>query len=374
MRLLQTVLLSLAIFLSFLLPNKTFSQSKLEVGGYLQTWYIYQKQDVLYSSLENLPVLNVQREESSGFRIRRARLLAKGSLNETLSVTSWVELATERPSLLDFYVTAEFSKVLNLRAGQIMMPGQSYDTFRRFSSKLPFFERPSITTKSSDLMGYDSFRDIGLMAFGQVGKLWYGLQTSNGLGRFQHAAYSFSERDFGSGLYGGRIDIEIADGFEIGGHFSTNQQQNLVQNGSEPIDINRDSWSLRASLDDIIIPRFYAQTEYIYLKAYDESWGLITNSVNKYRLSGFYTEAGYRITQNWHILGRYDEMYEEPDQSIVSDTKSFSNQYTFGVTRFIHEDQKEIARIHLNYSFGESGPMNLDESVLVLALQVKFIP
>jgi hypothetical protein len=106
----------------------------------------------------------------------------------------------------------------------------------------------------------------------------------------------------------------------------------------------------------------------------DESWGLITGSDNRYRLSGFYTEAGYRITQNWHLLGRYDEMNENPDQSISNATDSHSTQYTLGVTRFIRDDQKEIARIQMNYSFGESGPMNLDESILVLALQVKFIP
>lgn len=374
MKPIQTVFLFTAVIALFLLPDKTYSQPKLDVGGYLQTWYIYQKQDVLYPSMENLPMLNVQREETSGFRIRRARLTAKGSLNETFSVSSWVELATQTPSLLDFYATAEISKSLNLRAGQIMMPGQSYDTSRRFSSKLDFFERPGITTKASNLMGYDAFRDIGLMAYGQVGKLWYGVQISNGLGRFQQTGSSFSERDFGSGLYGGRIDFEVMDGLELGGHFSTNQQRNLIQGSSQPININRNSGSLKASFNDILIPGFYAQTEYIHVWANDESWGLLTNSENKYRLSGFYAEGGYRISQNWHILGRFDEMNEEPDQSLTNATDSQLNQYTFGMTRFIQDDQKEIARIQLNYSFGESGPMHLNESILVINLQVKFIP
>lgn len=374
MRSCQAVLLSSAIlFLSFL-PDKIYSQSKLDIGGYLQTWYIYQKQDVLRPSMGNLPVLNVQSEEATGFRIRRARLTAKGAINETFSVSSWVELAGQTPSLLDFYVNANISKALTLRAGQIMMPGQSYDTSRRLSSTLLFFERSAITTKASTLMGYDAFRDIGLVVHGQIGKLWYGAQIGNGLGRFQQAGASFSERNFGSGLYGGRIDFEVMDGFEIGGHFSTNQQQNLVQTGSEPMDINRTSWSLRFFLEDIFIPDFYAQAEYIYFKAKDESWGMTTDSDNRYRLSGFYVEAGYRLSQNWHILSRYDEMNEEPDPSIVNASESLSNQYTFGMTRFIRDDQKEIARIYLNYAFGESGPKNLDESILVLALQVKFIP
>lgn len=223
-------------------------------------------------------------------------------------------------------------------------------------------------------MGYDAFRDIGLMAYGQIRKLWYGVQIGNGLGRFQQAGSSFSERKFGSGLYGGRLDLEVVKGLEIGGHFSTNQQRNLVQNGSEPININRNSWSLRASLDDILIPGLFAQTEYVHFKAKDDNWGLFKNSETHYLLSGFYAEAGYRITQNWYILGRYDDRNEKPHQSILNSPDSHSNQYTFGVTRFIHHDNKEIARIHLNYAFKESGPMNLEDSILVLVLQVKFIP
>lgn len=375
MRLYQAVLLSAAVFIFLLLlPYKIYSQSKVDVGGYLQSWYIYQKQDVLYSSLGNLPVLNVESEETWGFKIRRARLAVEGSLNKTFSVSSWIELATETPTLLDFYMDAEISTVLTIRAGQIMMPGQAYDTSRKLSSKLPFFERPSITTRVSTMMGYDAFRDIGLMAYGQFGKLWYGVQISNGLGRFQQAGSSFSKRDFGSGLYGGRIDFEVTDGLELGGHVSSNQQRNLVQKGSEPMDIHKTSWSLRISLDDMFIPKFYVQSEYIHFKSNDEYRGIRTDSDGKYSLAGYYVEAGYRITPVWHVLGRYDEKNEDPDQSIVGDTESFTNQYTFGVTRFIREDQKEIARIHLNYAFGESGPMNLDHSTLVLSLQVKFIP
>jgi hypothetical protein len=129
----------------------------------------------------------------------------------------------------------------------------------------------------------------------------------------------------------------VVDGFEIGGHFSTNQQRNVVQNGFEPMDIDRTSWSLRIYLDDILKLGLYAQTEYISLRADDESWEMVTNSDNKYRLSGFYTEAGYRITQNWQLLDRYDEMDEKPIQSLANAADSLSNQYTSGVTRFIHE-------------------------------------
>lgn len=367
--------LALAILLALFTPHQVAAQTKLDVGGYLQTWYIInQKQDILHTSMGNLPVLNVQSEQTSGFRIRRARLMAKGSLNETFSVTTWMEFTTRTPSMLDFYADAKLSEAFSLRAGQIMMPGQSYDTSRRVSSKLPFYERPSITTKTSSLMGYDTFRDIGLMAYGQVGKLWYGVQFSNGLGRFQQAGTSFSQRDFGSGLYGGRVDFKIINGLEIGAHLATNQQRNLVQNDSEPIDINRTSWSIRGSMDGHLIPKFYAQAEYIHFRSKDDHWGVTTDPDNKYRLAGFYAEAGYRITQDWHILGRYDEINEEPDQSLVTTAESFSNQYTVGITRFIRENQKEIVRIHLNYSFGEYGPMDLEESILLLSFQLRFIP
>jgi len=300
-------------------------------------------------------------------------LTAKGIISETFSVRSWIELTPDNRSVLDLYMEANISEAFTLRFGQLVMPGQAYDTSRRLSSTLLFVERPSITRKVSSLMGYNAFRDVGLMAYGTIGKLWYGFQISNGLGRIHQTGFTFFDRNFGSGLIGGRVDVEIIDGLELGSHISTNQQRNLIQNGSEPIDIKRTSWSIRASWDNLLVPGVFAQSEYISFNAADENWGITSAPGKTFNLSGFYTYAGYRLTQKWNILARYDRMTEHPGQSF--NTSDFStDQYSFGVSRFIHQNKHEIARFHLNYSFSNSGPMELKESILVLAMQLKFIP
>lgn len=353
------------------------AQIKLDVGGYMQNWYIAeQKVDVIETSIDNLPVLNTRTETTQGFRIRRARITARGQLNERFSATTWIEFAGSNPSLLDFHVDAKLKSWLSLRAGQFMMPGQSHDTARLVSSRLIFYERSPVTTRLSDRMGYSAFRDIGVMAYGQHGRLWYGIHVSNGAGRFNHAGSVITERKTGSGLYGARVDVEAVDGLTLGAHFATNQQRDVVQSGSDPFDIDRTSWSLRVATSDLGIDGLFSQIEFMSLDGKDGNRGVLLNNNGAYKLHGFYAELGYQITRNWHILARYDEMTEEPVQSgplRLSDPFS-SDNITLGVSRFIFDDNKELARIHLNYSFGKKEPMELDQSILVLVFQLRFIP
>lgn len=350
-------------------PRLSFGQSELKVGGYLQTWFIGNQHTESINENGLLSENNVQ-----GLRLRRARLTARGSINDLLSVTTWVNVASKTPSLLDFYVTVDISKALLLKIGQSAMPGKMYDASRNVSSKMRYFQRAEVSKKSGDLMGYDALRDVGVSATGQIGKLWYGVNAGNGLGRFQYAGSSFTSRNFGSGLYAARLDYELFEGVEIGGHFSTNQQRNLVQNGSDPFDINRNSYSLRAYAENLPVPKFFAQAEYTFLTAKDNNWGIRTNADGKYTLSGFYAEAGYHFNRRWSLVGRYDEMTEKPAQDLTS-PESISNHYTFGISRFIfNKEDAEIARFHFDYSFGKSSPLDLKDSILVLVFQVRFIP
>lgn len=374
MRFYQSILFLLTFIFLQVYPYQTYSQAGIEFGGYLQAWYIANHdEDVLYSSMENLPVLNVQTEHSSGFKIRRARLTAKGTISKTFSIRSWVELTAENRSLLDLYLDAKLSEKLTLRFGQMVMPGQSYDTSRHFSSKLLLVERPSVTTKISSMMGYNAFRDVGVVAYGTLGKFWYGLQISNGLGRMHQPGFTFFDRNFGSGLIGGRVDYEIFEGFELGAHLSTNQQRNLIQHGSEPIDINRTSWSLRASFENLFVPGFFVNAEYISFNSNDDNWEISSTPGEPFSLSGFYALTGYNFSRNWNISARFDQLTEKSGHLSYSQD-FYSHQYTFGITRLVHHNSNEIARLHFDYSFSESGPMDLNESMVVLSLQLKFIP
>tara|TARA_R100001143_G_C3361345_1_gene136832 strand:+ start:3110 stop:4246 length:1137 start_codon:yes stop_codon:yes gene_type:complete len=353
------------------------AQIKLDVGGYMQNWVIAnQSTDVLTPSQGNLAILGSKTNKTQGFRIRRARITAKGSIGDKFSTTTWIEFAGSTPSLLDFHVDAHIRPWFNIRLGQFMMPGQSFDTSRLVSSKLIFYERAPITTTFSDRMGYSAFRDVGIMAYGQHGRLWYGVHASNGSGRFNYASSTITERKAGGGLYGARVDWELFDGFTLGSHIATNQQRDVVQSGSEPFDIDRTSWSLRAATNNLGINGLFSQLEYMSLTGKENSRGVNLNVDGDYKLHGFYAELGYRITREWHLLGRYDEMIQKPGQGGLEQTwnRYGQNNYTFGISRYIYDGNAELVRAHLNYSFGESGPMDLNNSILVAVFQLRFIP
>ena len=355
------------------------AQIKLDVGGYMQNWYIAnQSVERLESSLDGgVPTTSIYSSDVNGFRIRRARMTARGQINERFSSTIWIEFAGNTPSLLDFHVDARFRPWFNLRVGQFIMSGQSHDTARLASSRLVFYERSPITTRLASVMGYTAFRDIGIMAYGQHGRLWYGIHAGNGGGQFVHAGSNITERKAGGGLYGARFDYTLTDGLTFGGHASTNQQRDVVRSGSAPYDVDRSSWSLRLASNDFGINGLFTQFEYMSLKADDGNIGFPGINDGEYLLHGFYGEIGYKLTREWHILARYDEMIEKPRQMAqhVIAPRAQINNYTVGFSRFIYNDGgSEIARLHLNYSFGETGPVDLNNSILVAVLQVRFIP
>ena len=373
---LRTLIYSASIlFIAFLFPFTATAQISLDLGGYMQTWYIASEtNEILENDSGTFPDLKENTVHTQGFRIRRARLTARGSLNDTFSATTWVEFSGSSAQLLDFYINANIKPWFNIRFGQMMMAGQTYNTSRTPSSTLMFYERPAITGSVSSAMGYSAFRDIGVMIHGSYGRLWYGVHAGNGTGRFQQSGTNITERDTGGGLYGARVDYELLDGMTIGGHLSTNQQRNVVQNNTGPFDIDRTSYSTRFATDGFGIKNLFTQFEYTFMEGNDDR--IAANGTDSYKVHGLYAQAGYKLSKEWFVLGRYDEIVEKDGvtQSVVDGPRTATHHYTFGLSRLIFHDDKEIARTHLNYSFGEAGPADLGHSALVLVFQVRFIP
>ncbi|MCH8485247.1 MAG: OprO/OprP family phosphate-selective porin [Candidatus Cyclonatronum sp.] len=356
----------LVVLISLSVSYQAQAQIDLRVGGYIQTWYVADQHTELSSGSE----LN-----NSGFRVRRARLTARGSLNETFSATTWLELSGQNNILLDFHMDAHIRPWLNLRFGQFIMPGQSHDTARLVSSRLFFYERPPVTTTLASGMGYDAFRDIGMMVYGTYGPLWYGIHAGNGAGRFNQTGTTITNRSWGSGLYGARIDYTLIDGLVLGGHVSTNQQRDLVQGGSEPFDLDRTSWSIRLATNNLGADRLYTQFEYMEMSVNDTNRGVATID-GAYDMNGFYAEAGYGLTREWHILGRFDKIIQKPGQAgSFRDVPRYNqDSITLGITRYFFHENREIARTYLNYNLGTADPGDLSRHALVLVLQLRFIP
>lgn len=363
----KLVIKSVFFITVFVTASTASAQISLDAGGYLQTWYIADQQTEFEAG---------ETANTNGFRLRRARITARGDLNETFSTTIWTDFAGSDNILFDFYADAKVHPALNIRVGQFIMPGQSYDTARLVSSKLIFWERPGVSTSLASGMGYDAFRDIGVMIYGRYKKLWYGVHAGNGAGRFTQAGSHITQRKAGGGLYGARLDAEVLPGVSLGGHLSTNQQRDVVERGAGPFDVDRTSASIRLATTNLGIDRLYAQFEYMGLRVNDDSRGVRTGTDGVFDLNGFYAEIGYGITKEWHILGRFDRMNQNPGQTSGFDAdESFErNKLTLGLTRYLFQDDREIARMHLNYAAGSSSPGDLNSRIIVLVMQLRFIP
>jgi hypothetical protein len=334
---------------------------ELSVGGYLQTWMILsQSQKIELAE-------GTEQYDTWGFRIRRARISARARLNDTFSVNSLFEFAGRDRNMLDFNFTGNFSNSFNLTAGQFIPAGQMFDTGRLSSSVLLFYERPTISVELSRAMRYDSFRDIGVMANGKIGPVWYAAHVCNGLGRYSSAGDVIYDRKFGQGLYGARVDIDLLPRVTVGGHYTVNRQDNIIQTGIPPGTIDRTSFSFRAAATDIPVPGLFAQFEY----------GNYTNAEGSSELTsdGWYVTAGYSVKPELMILGRYDTYM--PDLPFTAFPPK-ENNITVGALYFIREGNREIFRIGLNYGYRDQKLIASEEvnrtNSIVLWVQVRSMP
>lgn len=345
------LLLFIVYMLTHLNHLEIHAQTQLKVGGYLQTWLILnQHQETADGD-----------QDTWGYRIRRARLTAQADITDMFRVDSWVEFSGAQPQLLDFILDIRISPEFNLRLGQFRPAGQMYKTGMLSSSRLTFYERPAIASRLSSIMGYDAFRDIGIQAMGSSGPLWYGFHILNGMGRFTQAGTNITSRDFGGGLYGGRIDINPLDGLIFGGHFSMNKQSNVVRDGSAPYDIDRISYSIRIVTDDLGIPGLFSQLE---------AGGGRVDDTQRFDFSGWYLQAGYRINPSWSVLARYDYYSENPETGPAIE----EDNLTLGVIYYWMQNNREIIRAGANFAIGDSEPGAFARQIFLLWFQIRFIP
>ncbi len=344
-------LLIVTCFICICITSNVSAQGDIRVGGYVQTWMILNQQEEMVGD----------DHETWGFRLRRARLTAHSTISEVFSAAAWVEFSSRPATLLDFIVTARFSREFTVRVGQYRPPSQMYSTALISSSNLIFYERSAIASRLSGIMGHDAFRDIGIMAMGTAGPVWYGFHIGNGMGIFMQAGTNISSRDFGGGLFGGRIDITAMDGLILGGHVSTNQQRNVIRDGSAPYDIDRTSYSIRIATDALGIPGLYSMLEL---------GGGNVDDTEQFDFNGYYLQAGYRITPDWSVLARYDYYKEEHVNGISIDEDTI----TLGLLYFWRQNNREVIRIGANYAFGHSDPGSFSRNIFLVWFQFSFLP
>jgi hypothetical protein len=340
----------LLIGLSLISYSSSEAQINFKFGGYFQTWLI----------------LNEYRERDPndlntwGFRIRRSRLNAQADIADRFNVNTWIEFSDPQRHLMDFYVSWKISPGFNLRFGQFRPPGQMYAASTTSSSNLLLYERPNSVLRLSNNMGYDSLRDIGILASGSSHQVSFGFYVGNGMGRFFQSGTHIESRDFGGGLYGGRIDVNPVNGLVLGGHFSVNKQNNVVVNGSQPFDIDRLSYSIRLAMNDLGISGFFTQFEF---------GGGSVNDNEEFDFSGYYLEAGYRINPSWSILARYDYYTDVPPSGV----SLVEENVIFGVLYLWMYNNREIIRMGANYGIGNTDPGNFSRNIFLFWSQIRFM-
>ncbi len=325
----KTVLPLLFVTLTIAPSQSTASDfPEMKVGGYLQFYGLYQHQE------DVMPV-----EDTWGYRVRRARLTVQSQITDRLSATSWLEFAGRQNVLLDFHFDYRVYRGIRIRGGQFRPFGQSFNTGILGSASVLFPERPGITPFNASQMGYDAFRDIGVMMYGSVGQLSYALFTTNGSGRFTQAGSQIQSRDFGGGSYGGRLDYTISPELLVGGHVSTNQQRNVVREGDGPFDVNRHSGSLRLRTSGLIVPSGFTQTEFV-IGSRDDT--------QEFNYDGLYSEAGLELDDNWTALARFDYLAQRYANGNSDDIQ---HGYSAGFRRlFTRDDGGEFARAAIHYN------------------------
>jgi hypothetical protein len=348
------------------------SAQNVKFGGYAQFWMLNQTNEGLagHAGVEN---------SVSGFRIRRARLNAKTDLNETFSVDVWLEFSGSSNILLDYKGIAKVSPALVFTVGQFIPPVIMNENANISSSRILFYEISDIALNLADIMGTNSYRDIGVMVGGTADIVKYGAFYGNGRGRFNMAGsgQTILNRKLGQGLIGGRVDLEPVKGLLVGGHASMNKQDSMTVSGT-PVTVSsldRSSFSLTVATDGLGLPELFLNAEYGSGKVNDLTRLSTVNDDGKqhYTFSGFYGTVGYRVVPEFHVLARYDALTQKKEAlgTLPAATTKLKN-WTIGATYFFMKEKTELVKLGVNYEVRGEEPVNVRNDVVVLWMQFRF--
>jgi hypothetical protein len=345
-----TTIIIVLIFSSATLDAQT---PTIKIGGYVQNWLI------LREGTEG--IANAPAPYTSGFRIRRARLGFNGDLSELFNYKILLDFAGSQNILMDFATTAKFDPVFNLTVGQFITPTQLYETSTISSSNTECLDISEVGSMVYNTMNLDSYRDVGLMASGNVNIIKYGAYFGNGQGRFNYASNKngIVSRKFGEGLVGGRIDIEPFESLIIGGHYARNKQESVTGTSAKKVD--RQTYSAVVSVNNI--SGLTVRAEYAGGKNKE-------NAAIDSSFTGYYILFGYKLIPQVQVVFRFEQMKEITRNPLALERSTF----VIGGTYFFMKDEKEIARVQLNYfARMESSPTpSKDNDLLLAGLQIRF--
>lgn len=357
-------LLTLFIVSLCLINLSVFSQD-IKINGFYQHWLTVEEQtpkDSLHPSLA---------QKNWGFRTKRASIGFASDLNSMFSVVANLELAYKDSPLLDFWGTGKFNKYFNARIGQFIPNCQIYEA-TGVPTAYKFYQLSDISLQVAAANNFNALRDVGLEVFGGNNIFKYYAYVGNGTGRFIYAdgeGYVYNNitnRKLGQGIYGTRLDFTPIKGLRIGGHFAWNKQDSIrIDKTIQSLD--RKTYSLGFATDDLLVKNLYSDFDYAGADINDYSFNVAKGKMKFY---GIAADLGYKITREFHLLGRYEYYKEDYDNNKYKDATS--QKVNIGASYFVFNGDKDIFKCSLNYNIKNEDPTEIDNNILVFLIQFKF--
>lgn len=354
----------LTLFFILCFVSSLYSQD-VKINGFYQHWLTVEEQtptDTLHPSLS---------KKNWGFRTKRASIGFSSDIHKMFSVVANLELAYKDSPLLDFWGTGKFDPLFNARIGQFIPNCQIYEATGS-PTAYKFYQLSDISLKIASANNFNALRDVGLEVFGGNNFFKYSAYVGNGMGRYIYAdgegytENNITNRKLGQGIYGGRLDFMPIKGLRIGGHFAMNKQDS-VKIDKKVQSLDRTTYSIGFSTDDLLINNLYADFDYAGGKVKDFA---LNSQKGKFDLSGISAVLGYRITREFHLLGRYETYKEDYVNNLYKDSKS--TKVNIGASYFVFNGDKDVFKCSLNYNIKNEDPTELDNNILVFLFQFKF--
>jgi len=320
------------------LPDGSQVEFKPRLGGYIEGWYRNDSSDLSGQTAASKKV-------DSEFRVRRARITAKGNLTAELGYKLTASLDGPGPGsspstarLWDAYLSYRADKLLKVTVGQFKYDF-TLEGLESTTSRVPVLRAESVNDIAGKLgTTGGSFRDIGVKAEGSYDRalgLTYGLAVVNGSGI--NTGDNNGSKDIVA-----RATVTPAEGLTVG----VSAYSGKAQDEGAGFEVTESSWGADAEFDcDALKLRGE------FLSARWKNWDALTSAASEgktQRPSGWYMQASYTLP--WvnavEVMGRYEE-YEKDSNTPESTLKTT----TAGVSYYF----KGKTRISANYLIRDAG-------------------
>ena len=261
------------------------------------------------------------------FELRRAIITARGDFGYGFNYKFTYALAAT-PRILDCYLDWNLLSEFSFRVGQSKIPLTLENQI--FPSALetifyPLACQSLVALGSSDVIGSNGGRDLGILAYGNLFPLNSGRLIEYSLGVFNGSGINVKDKDNHKDISGGMYLCPIK-GMKVGGSFYVGKATYILSEDTLANTHTRNRWSVGTSFKS---DKFTVRGEYI------------TGTDCNVTTYGAYIFGAVRLfKKHWEILGEID-YYNRNNETW---------QYTIGSNVYLNEKN----RLQLNYIRSDS--------------------